>query len=144
MAAFVESLGALAEEKHPSGEFDAQFREIGWAAAAENVNALDDFSRMTGHAAERLVHIGDEGDDFFTHALAGFDHDFGESNGIFLPLHERAGASFDVEYESVNPFGQFLAHDRRADKADIFDGGCGIAEGVDFFVSRSDFRGLPD
>src|SRR5580704_14574730 len=51
-AAFVYGLGAVAEEKHPSGQFEAQFAEVGGAAAAENVDTLDDFIRMASHAAE--------------------------------------------------------------------------------------------
>ena len=99
---------------------------------------------MAGHAAERLVHVGDEGDNFFAHALACFDHDFGKDDGIFFALHEGAGAGFNVENERVDAFGEFLAHDGGADEADIFDGGCGVAKRVDFFVGRSDFRGLAD
>lgn len=143
-APLVERFGALAEKKHPRGKFNAQFAQISRAAAAENFNALDDFSGMAGHPAERLVHIGDESDDFFAHALAGLDHDFGETDGIFFALHEGAGARFDVENESVNTFGKFFTHDGRADESDIFDGGGGVAEGVDFFVGWRDFGGLAD
>src|SRR5580700_1110811 len=35
--AVVEGLCAVAKKKHPGGEFEAQFDEIGWAAAPENV-----------------------------------------------------------------------------------------------------------
>ena len=42
-----------------------RFAEIGWPAALEDVDALDDFIGVAGHATERLVHIGDERDDFF-------------------------------------------------------------------------------
>ena len=53
-AAVLDGFSAVAEEKHPSGQFEAQFAEIGGAAAAENINTLDDFIRMASHAAERL------------------------------------------------------------------------------------------
>ena len=143
-AAFVDGLGAFAEKKHPGGKLEAQFAEIGRAAAAEYFDALDDFIGMAGHAAERLVHVGDQRDHFLAHALAGLDHDFGEADGIFFALHERAGTGFDVEDQRVNAFGKLLAHDRGADETDIFDGGGDIAQGVDFLVGRSDFRGLAD
>ena len=144
LAAFFEGLGAFAEKKHPCGKFDAQFAEFRSAAAAENIDALGDFVGVAGHAAKWLVHIGNERDDFFAHALAGFDHDFSEANGIFFAFHEGTRAGFDVEDESVDAFRKFLAHDRSADETDIFDRGSNIAERVDFFVGRGDFRGLAD
>ena len=97
---------------------------------------------MAGHSAERLVHIGDERDNFFAHAPASFHHEFGEQDGIFLALHKGAGTSFDVKDESVDAFGKFFAHDGGTNETDVFDGGGGIAKSVDFFVGRSDFRGL--
>src|ERR1700676_1718980 len=97
---------------------------------------------MAGHAAERLVHVGNERDNFFAHTHAGFHHEFRQQHGIFFALHKGAGTSFNIENESVDAFGKFFAHDGGADEADIFDGGGRVAEGVDFFVGRGDFRGL--
>src|ERR1700676_1855045 len=141
-AAVVEGLCAVAKKKHPGGKFDAQFDEISWAAAAEYVDAFGDFIGVSGHAAERLVHVGDESDNFFAHAPASFDHEVRQLRGIFFALHKGAGTGFDVEDKSVDAFGEFFAHDGGADEADIFHGGGGIAERVDFFVSRRDFRSL--
>jgi len=143
-AAILDGFGAVAEKKHPGGEFHAQLDEIGGAAAVENLDTLGDFIRMASHAAERLVHVGDKRDDFLFHALAGFDHEFSEKNGIFFTLHEGAGTGFDVKHEGVDAFGELFAHDGGTDEADIFDSGSGIAESVDFFVSGSDFGGLTD
>src|SRR6267378_122773 len=99
---------------------------------------------MARHAAKRLIHSGDKGYHFLAHALSGFDHDLSKANRIFLFLHEGAGARFHVKDQGVNAFGEFLAHDRRADETDILDGRSNVTERVDFFVGRSNLRGLPD
>src|ERR1700719_3190922 len=144
LAAFFDAFGAVAKEEHPCGEFQTQFAKIGGAATTQDVDALDDFVGVTGGAAERLVHIGDERDNFLSHALSGFDHHLGKVDSVFFALHESAGADFDVENESVDAFGEFLAHDGAADETDIFDGAGGVAQGIDFLVRRSDFFGLAD
>ena len=143
-AAFFHALRSLTEIEHPGGEFEAQVTEIGGPAALEDFDRLGDFIRMARHAAKRLIHAGDQRHHFLAHALAGFDHDFGEANRIFLFLHEGAGACLHVEDQGVNAFGKFLAHDRRADEADILDGGSNVTKRVDFLVGRSNLRGLPD
>ena len=143
-AAILDGFGAVAEKKHPGGKLDAQLDEIGGTSAVENLDAFSNFVRMAGHAAKRLVHVGNKSDDFLFHALAGFDHEFGEENGIFFALHEGAGTGFDVENEGVDAFGEFFAHDGGTDEADIFDSGSGVAQGVDFFVGGSNFGGLTD
>src|SRR6266851_8883465 len=142
--AFFHVLCSFAEKKHPGGELQAQVTQIGGATALEDFDGLADFIRMAGHAAKRLIHIGDQRHHFFAHALAGFDHDFGEANGIFLFFHEGAGTRLDVEDQRVNAFGKFLAHDGRANQADILDGRSRVPQRVDFLVGRSNLRGLPD
>ena len=109
-AAFFDGLRSLTEIKHPRREVEAQVAQIGRPAASEDFDGFSDFVRMPGHAAQRLIHAGDQGDDFFAHALAGFNHDFREANRIFLFLHERAGTCLDVQNQCVNTFGEFLAH----------------------------------
>src|SRR6266849_2215430 len=93
-AAFFHALRSLAQIEHPRRKFEAQVAQIGGPAALENFHGLGDFIRMPGHAPQRLIHIGNQGHDFFSHALARFDHDFGKPNRIFLLLHERPGARF--------------------------------------------------
>ena len=41
---------------------------------------------MSRDAAERLIHVGDERDGFFAHAFCGFDHQFGQADGLFFSL----------------------------------------------------------
>ena len=48
------------------------------------------FHRVADHAAERLIHVRDERNHLLAHALAGFDHQFGEEDGVFFFLHKRA------------------------------------------------------
>src|SRR5713101_2492698 len=95
-AAFFHVLCSFAEKKHPGGEVEAQVTQIGGAASFEDLDGLGDFIRMARHAPERLIHAGDEGHHFFAPALARFDHDFGETNRVFLFFHESAGARLDV------------------------------------------------
>src|SRR6267378_4431144 len=51
VTAFFHALGPLAEIKHPRGEFQAQFAQIGRAAAFQDLDGLGDLVRMAGHAA---------------------------------------------------------------------------------------------
>jgi len=51
VTAFFHALGPLAQIKHPRGEFEAQFAQVGRAAAFEDLDRLGDFVRMAGHAA---------------------------------------------------------------------------------------------
>src|SRR6185312_5592891 len=118
--------------------------KISGASAIQDVDALGDFVSVTGGAAEGLVHIGDQGDDFFAHAPAGFYHDFSEIGGVFFALHERARADFDVEDESVDTLGKLFAHDGATDEADVFHGAGGVTQGINLFVRGSDFPGLAD
>src|SRR6267143_1702545 len=108
-AAFFHALRSLTEIEHPGGEFEAQVTNIGGATAVEDLYGLGDFIRMARHAAKRLIHAGDVRHHFFAHALPGLHHDFGEANGIFLFLHESAGARLHVQHQGVNAFGEFLA-----------------------------------
>src|SRR5713226_5655088 len=70
--AFFHVLCSFAAKKHPGGELQAQVTQIGEATALEDFDGLADFIRMSGHAAKRLIHVGDEGHHFLAHALAGF------------------------------------------------------------------------
>ncbi len=143
-AAFFHALSSLAEIKHPSREVEAQVTQIVGAAAFENFDGLGDFVRMPGHTAKRLIHVGDKGHHFFAHALARFHHDFREAYGVFFFFHKGAGAHFHVENQGVDAFGKFLAHNGRADEADILDSGSHVTQGVNLFVGRSNFRSLPN
>src|SRR6266849_4598279 len=116
----------------------------GIGKAAAFFHALGDFIRMPGHAPQRLIHIGNQGHDFFSHALARFDHDFGKPNRIFLLLHERPGARFHIQDQRVNALGKLLAHDGRTNQADILDRRSNIAQRVNHLVGGSDLRSLPD
>src|SRR6266478_4740042 len=143
-AAFFHALRSLAEIEHPRRKFEAQVAQIGGPAALENFDGLGDFIRMPGHAPQRLIHIGNQGHDFFAHALPRFDHDFGKPNRIFLLLHEGPGARFHIKDQRVNALGKLLAHDGSANQADIFDRGSDVPERINFFVGGSNLRGLPD
>src|SRR4029077_236200 len=99
----------FAEVGNPAVELQPKFAKIRGAAAAENLEALGDFVGMTSGAAERLGHVGDEGNHFFAHALAGVDHYLGKIGSFSFALHEVAGTDFDVPNESVDAFGEFLA-----------------------------------
>jgi len=114
------------------------------AAALEDFDGFDNFIGVAGHAAERLVHGGEQGDALFAHAASGVDHDFGKADGIFFLGHEGAGAGFDVEHERIDALGELLAHDRGANEADVFNGGGDVTQGVDFLVSGGDFGSLAD
>src|ERR1700730_7844361 len=142
--AFFEALGAFTEIEHPRGELDAQLVKVGGASAIQHVDALDYFGGMTRGATERLVHVGDESDDFLAHALASFDHDFGEADSVLFELHEGARAGLDIKNEGVDAFGELFAHDGSANEADVFHRAAGVAEGVDFFVGWGDLGGLAD
>ena len=99
-------------------------------------------SALPNHAAERLVHVGDERDHLLAHAFASFDHEFGEEDGVFLLLHKSPRAGLYVEHERVGTFGQLLAHDGGADEIRTLDRAGNVAQRVQLAVSGSDFLGL--
>ena len=72
------------------------------------------------------------------------DHELGEEFGFLVGGHEGAGADFDVEDESVEAFGEFLAHDAGGDEVGRFDGAGVVAEGVEDAVGGDDRGGLAD
>jgi len=130
--------------QHPSSELEAEFEQIGRTAPAQDVDALDYFERVADHVAQRLIHVGDQGDHALAHALAGFDHEFGEEGRVLFALHESAGAGFHVEHERVDAFGELLAHDGGADQIRAFDRAGDVAQRIELAVSGRDFGGLSD
>ena len=132
------------EQKHPRGKLDAYLAQVCRALAVHNLDALFHLKRISDFAAERLFHVCDERDNFFTHARAGLNHQFGEIFGVGLLLHESADASFHIENERVDAFRHFLAHDGSADEIRAFDGRGDVAQGVKLLVGRSDFGSLPN
>ncbi len=141
MAAFVNALRTFSKVEHPCGQLDAQLAEVTGSAPAEDLDAFRNFDGMAGGAAQRLIHVGDQGHGFLPHALAGLHHDFGQADGVFFALHEGTATRFHVEDERVDSFGEFLAHDGSADQAGIFDRCGDIAKSIDFFVRRREGRG---
>ena len=94
--------------KHPAGEDGGEGDEIGGERvefALEYVYTFPDFEPVSGEAAEGLVHGGEEGDGTGSGGFAGLDHELGEEAGVFVGLHEGAGAGFYVEDEAVEVFG---------------------------------------
>jgi len=81
---------------------------------------------------------------FLAHVLARFHHDFREAYGVFFFFHEGAGARFHVENQGIDAFSKFLAHDGRADEADILNSGSHVTQCVNLFVGGSNLRGLPN
>ncbi len=143
-AACSDGFRAAAQDEHPGGKFQAQFAQIVRAFAVEDFDAFLDFERVADFAAQRLLHVGDERDDFFAHAHAGFDHQLGEIFGVFLLFHERAVAGFYVEHQRVNSLRHFFAHDGGGDQVGAFDCGGDVAQGVELFIGGRDFGGLAD
>ncbi len=135
-------LGHAPEKEHPGCQFEAELAQIRRTAAVQYLDALLHFERVAHHAAERLVHVGDERDHLLAHALASFDHEFGEEDGVFLFFHERAGAGLHVEHERVGALRQFLAHDRGADEVRTLDRAGNVAQCVQLAIRRSDLLGL--
>src|SRR5262249_51320560 len=112
--------------------------------AAQDLEYFDHFECITDVAAERLVHIGDEGRHLFPHALAGFDHEFCEVDGVFFLLHECARAGFDVEHQRIDALREFFAHDGSADEEWALNGSGDVAQCVELAVGRSNLSRLPD
>ena len=86
------------------------------AAVLEDVDALPDLNPVSGEAAERLLHRGEQRRGARSAGLASGDHQFGEELRPLVGRHEGSAADLDVEYQSVQVFGEFLAHDARADQ----------------------------
>ena len=94
--------------------------------------------------AQRLIHVGDQRDDLLAHTLAGFDHQFGEKDGVLFVLHEGARAGLDIEHQRVDSFRQLLAHDRGADQVRTLHRAGDVAQRVEFAIGGRDFGSLAD
>ena len=141
------SVGVSGEVEHPAGKDVCEFDEIGghgMAVLLHDVDALPYFNPVAGEAAERLVHAGEECDGASAGRLAGLDHKPGEEFGAFVGGHEGPGADFDVEDQSVEAFGELLAHDAGGDEEGGFYSAGVIAESVEDAVGGDDFWGLAD
>ena len=137
----------VGEVEHPPGEDVGEFDEVGGesvAAVLEDVDALEDFEPVAGVAPDGLGVIGEEGDGAGAGGFAGFDHEAGEQEGVFLALHEGAGAGFDVEDEGVEALGELFAHDAGGDEVRGFDRTGVVAESVEDAVGGDEVRGLAD
>ena len=74
---FRDRFSGAAQMQHPSGKFEAEFAQVPWTPAFQNVDALHHLQRISNHVSERLIHIRNERDHLFAHALTGVDHHFG-------------------------------------------------------------------
>ena len=72
------------------------------------------------------------------------DHDLRQPARFHLPLHERAGADFDVENERIQADSELFRHDRRRDQRNGLDGRRRVAERVQLSVGGRDLVRLPD
>ncbi len=139
--------GTSGEMEHPAGEDVGEFDEVGghgMPVLLHDVDALPDFDPVAGEAAERLVHAGEERDGARVGGFAGLHHKLGEIFRLFIGRHEGPGADFDIENESVEALGEFLAHDTGGDEEGRFDGAGVVAQGVENAVGWDEFRSLAD
>ena len=136
--------GDLGYMEHPSGEFDGEILRIFGAFPAEDIERFLNLERIADGPSEGLVHIGDEGGNFFTHGGAGVDERTGELAGIFDILHEGAGTTFYIEHKGIDAFGHLFGHDGGDDQRDGGNRGGDIAQGVEFFIGWRDLGGLAD
>ena len=108
--------------QHPTGQVQAEFFQIFRTFSAQHLQHLNHLKRIPNHVAQRLIHVGNERDDMFAHALAGFHHEFCKANGISFFLHECAAAGLYIEDKSIHSLGKFFAHDGCTDQCRAFNG----------------------
>ena len=143
LSSFIYEYALFSEVEHPGGEFNAQVAQIGWSPAFQYLNRLDHFKCISDVHSQRLIHIGNECDHSLPDAYSGLNHQLGQMNGVSFLLHESAGAGFHIQHQSVDPFGDFLAHDRCADQRRTLDRAGHVAQRVHLFVGRHDLLRLP-
>src|ERR1700689_4174414 len=97
-----------AEDKHPGGKLETQFAQIFGALAVEDFDTFLDFERVADFAAEGLLHIGDERDNFFAHAYAGFDHQLGQVLASFCFFMKAPSPVFTSRTSASIPSAIFL------------------------------------
>ena len=136
--------GDLAEHQHPGRQFDRHVDEIGRSLPFQNVDALDHFERIADRPPERRVHRRNQRFGFHARRVADRHERLGEPARIRLRLHEGAAAGLHVEHQRVDPFRDFLAHDRCADERDALNGAGDVSERVELLVGGSNLRGLAD
>src|SRR5258708_5939191 len=78
LPAFLDGWRPFAQIKHPGRQFDTEVGQVARSAAAQHFDAFDHFEGVAHGASQRLVHVGDQGDDSLAHALTGRDHELGE------------------------------------------------------------------
>ena len=128
--------------QHPTGQVQAEFFQIFRTFSAQNLQHLNHLKRIPNHVAQRLIHVGDERDDMFAHALAGFHHEFGHEGRVLFGLHECARPRLYVQHQGVNSFRQLFAHDGCTDQIRAFDCSRDIAQRIQLAVGRSNLGSL--
>ena len=144
---FFGGRGAAGEVEHVTGQCEGELDEVvaeRVGMALKDLDALGDFDPVAGKAAEGLVHAREESDGLDAGFGAGLDHEAGEFAGLIDGGQECSGTDFDVEDESVERLGEFLAHDAGGDEEGRLDGAGVVAHGVEEAVGGGERRGLTD
>lgn len=107
-------------------------------------HTLVHLDRVADGVAIGLVHVGHQGGGLLAGRFRRLHQGGSERCGRWLRLHESAGATFNVENEAVDSFGEFLAHDACHDERVALHGAGHVAQGVHLAVGRAHFLGLAD
>ena len=132
------------ERQHRDGEAKDELPGVVGAAAAEDLDGLEDLERVAGGAADGLVHRRDERLGVAPGAARDGEERVGEGAGVLGRPHERAGAALHVEDERRGALGELLGEDARGDERDGGDGARDVAQRVELAVGGGEAVGLAD
>ena len=107
--------------------------------AGQRLHHLDHLQRVARCRRQRLGHVGDQGRGHAARALRGGDQRAGQSLGIFHPLHEGAGAAFDIQNKRFQARRQLFRQDRGGDQVNRFHRAGDIADRIKPPIRRGDF-----
>ena len=147
LAADLFALCRAAQVDHPTGEDERELAQIfasGGTLAAHQFNGLNQLNPVAGGLAQRLVHVGEQGDGAGSRAFGGGDHQGREILRVFALAQKRAGTGFHVEHQCVEARGKFFGEDGRADEAGVFDRCGAVAQRIEHAVGGNERGGLAD
>ena len=103
---------------------------------AQGAAGFGHFQGVADGAAQRLVHIGDQGDHIAPGGAPDGHHFLGQLARLGVFGGEGAAAHFDIQHDALGAAGQLLAHDAGGNQGDAVDRRRHVTQGVELAIGR--------
>ncbi len=139
----MQGIGAVCQQQHVGGDFQAVRPKIGGPAALQSRDSLFHFQGVAHGVPQRLVHVGEEGGGLLAGILPNPHHHLRQFSRLRQGGHKRAAAQLHIQHNGIRAACQLLRHNGRGDQRDAGDRPRHVAQGVEFAVGGRQPRRLP-